>query len=391
MVFDYTKHEKDILHMGKEIGQYLQNRDRDIESFQKELWVELAEKGLFETVVPDDLGGLGFKALEIVLFLEGLSFCWKNTGMLFSACAQLFACMVPLVKFGSAEQKEKIVPLTCKGKLILAHLMTEPESGSDCFNLSTKPIAATDDEYIISGRKCSITNAPIADYFLTYVKTKPDCGYLGISCFLIDKEREGMSVSQPYEKMGLNGSSIGDVTFDRCPVPKGDRVGREGMGSTIFTHSMNWERTCLYAIYLGMMERSFDELISFVKMRKRFGKTLASFQSVQNSIVDMKKNIEVSRLLLYRAACSLDKKEFEAIHSSLSKLFVSQAAVENASSAIQLYGAHGYFKESGVEQMLRDSIPAKIFSGTNEMQKQIIARELGLWQGKRIERKSSDS
>ncbi|MGD2087988.1 MAG: acyl-CoA dehydrogenase family protein [Candidatus Aminicenantes bacterium] len=378
MNFDYTDHEQELLQWGIDLGKFLQEKDRNPETFQKELWKEMAQKNIFETIVPTEFNGLGFSALDLVLILQGISRHWKNLGMLFAASAQLFACMIPMIRFGSQQQKEEIFSRVFKGEVILANLMTEPGSGSDCFALQTTAAPASDGTYSITGSKCFGTNAPIADYFVTYAKTRPSYGFLGISCFLIPKNSKNITMAKPYEKMGLNGSLLGDVSFDQCTVGKDRLIGKDGQGGTIFNTSMNWERTCLFAIYLGMMERQLQEVTDFVKVQNRFGKTLSKFQLVQDRVVEMKKNLEISRLLLYQAAHDLNKGKANELHSSLSKVFTSQAAVENSLHAIQLYGAYGYTKESGIEMMLRDSIPARIFSGSNEIQRQVIARELGL-------------
>lgn len=378
MNFDYTGHQQELLQWGIDLGKFLQEKDNNPEMFQRDLWTEMAQKNIFQTIFPPEFSGLGFSALDLVLILQGMSRQWKNLGMLFAAGAQMFACLVPLIQFGSRQQREEILPSVFKGEAILANLMTEPGSGSDCFALKTVAVPGQKDTYSITGNKCFATNAPIADYFVTYAKTRPNYGFLGISCFLIPKVSENITVSKPYEKMGLNGSLLGDVAFDRCTVGKDRLIGKDGQGGTIFNTSMNWERTCLFAIYLGMMERQLQEVIDFVKEQTRFGKPLSKLQLVQDRVVEMKTNVEISRLLLYRAAHDLTKGKTKELHSSLSKVFTSQAAVENSLHAIQLYGAYGYTKESGIEMMLRDSIPARIFSGSNEIQRQIMARELGL-------------
>jgi len=255
--------------------------------------------------------------------------------------------------------------------------MTEPESGSDAFGLQTKAVRSGD-RYVLNGSKTFVTNGPEADLYVAFATVNQRRGMWGVTAFIIERDTKGLSVSKKIEKMGLTTSPMGEVIFEDCEVPVENVLGREGQGAAIFNHSMGWERSCILASTLGAMERQLTSCLTYVKTRHQFGKPIGSFQLIASKIADMKVRLETSRLLLYRAAWTQAHGGMSALDAAMAKLYVSEAAVQSALDAIQVHGGYGYMKEFEVERDLRDMLGGRLYSGTSEIQRLVIARGLGL-------------
>ncbi|GGU59128.1 hypothetical protein GCM10010178_59190 [Lentzea flava] len=280
---------------------------------------------------------------------------------------------LPIAEFGSDSQKKKL-PGLCDGTLVGANAMTEPDAGSDIGALKTTAVRSGNG-YVLNGVKSFVSNGPIADVYVTYAVTDPNAKHLGTTGFVVDAGTPGLVRSEPFGKLGLNGCAAGTVEFHDCAVPEDAVLGN---GSLVFQHGMLLERACLFAIYLGVQERLVERCITHVKRRKQFGKRLSTFQSVSNRIVDMKLRLESSRLLLYKACWAIDQDDDAVLPAALSKLAVSQAAVQTALDAVELFGGRGYQTDEGIEEHLRDAVGGLIFSGTSDIQRQLAALELGL-------------
>jgi alkylation response protein AidB-like acyl-CoA dehydrogenase len=346
-------------------------------TFDRRLWNEAAEFGLAGLPIPEAWGGSGLDAVETMQIVEALGLGCEDGGLVFSLCAHMFASAVPIWRARAKALHERYLRDIAAGKLICANGTTEPEAGSDIYAMKTR---ATRDgrEYVLSGTKCFITNAPIADLFLIYASTSPERGFLGISAFLIARGTPGLRVVPEQAKTGLRTSPWGTIYLEDCRVPEEQRVGSEGSGALLFNESMIWERGCLFAYYVGAMERVLGRCVEHAKARAQFGHKLGSYQMVATRIVDMKLRLETSRLLLYRAGelHRAGKRCDEAV--ALSKLHISESAVQTGLDAIQIFGGLGIVAETGVDALLRDAVPARVFSGTSEMQRMIVARMLGL-------------
>jgi alkylation response protein AidB-like acyl-CoA dehydrogenase len=340
-------------------------------------WRQCADLQLLGLSVPTRYGGSGYDAQTTARALEAFGYACTDMGLVFSAAAHLFACVMPLMEYGNEAIKTRFLPVLCSGEMVGANAITEDEAGSDVFALKTRA-RREGDVYILDGQKSYVTNGPAADLFLVYAVTNPAHGYLGITAFVVEKETSGVQVSEPFEKLGLTSTPACRMTFNDCRVPASQRVGQEGQGSQVFKHSMLWERSCLFAAYLGQMERQLHRTTAYAKERRQFGKPLAKHQAIAHRIAEMKRRLEAARLLLYRACWRLDQGESALADIALSKLTVSQAAVMGALDAIHIHGARGINCEYGIEQMIRDALPATLFSGTDEMLLDIIANELGL-------------
>jgi alkylation response protein AidB-like acyl-CoA dehydrogenase len=209
--------------------------------------------------------------------------------------------------------------------------------------------------------------------------TDPEKGYYGgTSVFLVEKETEGFSPGQKFEKMGLRTSPIGEIVIEDMWVPDSALVGGEGAGTTVFTQSMEWERVVIGAKHCGTMQRLMEKATDYAKEREAFGQKISTYEAVSDKIVDMKVRLEASRLLSYNAATRLDKARDVAIDACMTKVFVSEALVQTAMDTVQIFGGNGFTTDYEVERSLRDSIGGKIYSGTNEIQRNILAKWLGL-------------
>ena len=353
-------------------------RQRDAEAkFDRELWRQAAAFGLAGLAIDEAWGGTGLDALDTVLALEALGLGCEDLGLVFSLCAHQFACAMPIARSGSDEQKEAYLRPLAEGQLIGANAITEPESGSDVFAMRSraKPNA---DGYLLDGTKCFVTNAPVADLFLVYASTQPERKLAGVTAFLVPRESEGLRVGQGHPKTGLRTSPWGELYLDNCQLPSSARLGREGAGAAIFRQSMAWERGCLFASYVGAMERSLLCCLQHVRQRRQFGRPIGHNQAISHRLVDMKLRLETSRLLLYRAAWQLGRSRRCEQELALSKLWISECAVQSGLDAVQIFGGSGVVTDSGVDSLLRDALPARIFSGTSEMQREIVARLMGM-------------
>lgn len=340
-------------------------------------WRKCANFGIQGLPIPSKYDGLEEDILTCLLAMQGLGYACKDSGLLFAINSHMWTCEIPILNFGTDEQKGKYLPGLCKGAIIGGHAMTEPDSGSDAFSLRSTAVKKGD-KYILRGAKMFVSNGPIADILLVFAVTDKAKGFAGISTFIVEKDFPGFSVGKPLDKMGLRTSPTGEVILQDCEVPMENRLGKEGVGAAIFNSEMEWERSCLFACHLGAMERQLEACIRYAKERKQFGKPIGKFQSISNKIADMKVRLELSRLILYKVAWMKDQGKKAPIESAIAKLYLSESYVASCLDAIQIHGGYGYMKEFGIERDLRDSIAGKIYSGTSEIQKNIIASWLGL-------------
>ena len=281
-----------------ELNENMVERDKKGE-FSWDGWKKCAEIGLLGLPVPEEYGGNSADILTTILALESLGYGCKDNGLITAINAQISGCEEPIWRFGNESQKNKYLPKLCTGEFVGGHAMTEPDAGSDAFSIQTKAVKRGD-KYILNGNKIFITNGPIADVVVVFAFTDKTQGWGGMSAFIIEKGFPGFTVSRELDKMGIKTSPTGELAFDECEVPVENLLGQEGMGMAIFNSSMEWERSCLFASHLGVMERQLDICIQYAQQRQQFGQPIGKFQSISNKIADMKSRIELSKLILYK-------------------------------------------------------------------------------------------
>lgn len=343
----------------------------------RENWQKCADFGLLGLATPEEYGGAGEDILTTMLVMEGLGYGCKDNGLIFAINAQMWSVQHPILAFGTPAQKEKYLPGLCSGKLIGAHGMSEPDSGSDAFSLRTRA-EKVDGGYVLNGSKMFVTNGPVADMAVVFATVDPSKGRWGVTAFLVDYDTPGFSVSRPIEKMGLRTSPMSELILQDCFVPDEARLGPVGAGATVFNSSMEWERSCILASHVGAMERQLEDAVRYARERRQFGQPIGKFQSVSNRIADMKVRLETARLILYKVAWLKKQGKPAVMEAAIAKLFLSEAFVASSEDAMRVRGGYGYMTEFEVERDLRDAFGGVFYSGTSDIQRQIIARLAGL-------------
>jgi L-prolyl-PCP dehydrogenase len=347
------------------------------ESFNREAWRHCAEFGVLGMPIAKEYGGLGLGLSSLLAVMEGLGYGTRDQGLLFSLNAHLWTNSIPILRYGTQAQRERYLPGLCDGSRVGANAATEPDAGSDIFSMRTRAVREGD-HYVLTGTKMFVTNATVADLFVTYATIDPALGATGITAFIIERDAPGLTVSRKLHKMGLRTSPMAEVIFENCRVPVDQRLGREGRGVEVFECSMEWERGSILASCLGVMRRQLEECIRHARTRKQFGRPIGKNQSVANRIVDMRVRLETSRALVHRIGELKDRDKPAMLEAAMAKLHVSQSFVQSSLDAVQIFGGYGYMTEQQVERDLRDAVGSSLYSGTSEIQRNIIAKALGL-------------
>jgi hypothetical protein len=345
--------------------------------FPRALWNKCAEFGIQGLPFPAELGGQGVDLMTTLLVMEGLGYACKDAGLLFAINAQMWSVQTPILRFGSDAQKKRYLPGLCSGERIGAHAMSEPDSGSDAFSLSTTALR-DDDGYVLNGSKTFVSSAPDADLFIVFATVDKSKGFMGITGFIVDRRAPGVTVGRPIEKMGLKTAPFSEVFLDDCRVSVEDRLGAEGNGAAVFGDSMEWERGCILAHHVGAMQRQLETCIAYAKSRRQYDRPVGKFQSVANRIVDMKLRMEAARLLLYHMAWKKSTEGRAPLEAAMTKLQLSESWVQSCLDAVRIHGGYGYTTEYEVERELRDAIGGTLYSGTSDIQRNLIAQYLGL-------------
>ena len=361
----------------RELNDDVIGRDRD-QVFQRELWRKCASMGLMGLPVPEAYGGSDSDALTCAVALEALGYGCRDGGLVFSLSAHLLACVMPITTHGDDAQKQRYLPGLVDGSLIGMHAITEPEAGSDSFAMRTTARRDGDD-WILNGTKTFISNGPVGDVCVTFAVTDSAKGYHGgVTAFILERDTPGFATGQKFEKMGLRTSAVSELVMEDVRLSPAAVLGGVGGGAAVFATAMDWERVLLVAGHVGVMERLLETSVKYARTRTQFGQAIGKFQAVAHKLADMKVRLEASRALLYRSAWRLTHQRNASLDASIVKLFVSESLVEAALAAVQVHGGNGFMVEFEVERTLRDAIGGTIYSGTSEMQRNIIARWLGL-------------
>jgi alkylation response protein AidB-like acyl-CoA dehydrogenase len=379
MEFDLTPEQRELQTAAiefarDELNDNVLERDADKE-FSHVGWKKCADFGVMRLPIPEEHGGTGADPVTTIAVMEGLGYGCRDQGLLFSINAHLWTNSIPILKYGTPEQISKYLPGLCDGSLIGANGASEPAAGSDIFSMRTR-VERDGDSYVLNGSKIWVTNAPVADLFVVYGTLDPDRGILGICGFIVEKNTPGFSVGPKLDKMGLRTSPMSEIYFKDCRVPVTARIGREGFGAEVFNCSMAWERASILAACLGTMRRQLERCIEYARSRKQFGQSIGKFQSVANRIVDMKLRYETARMLLYKVGWLMQTGKSTHLDAAMAKLYVSESFLSSCLDAIQVHGTAGYMTELEFERELRDAVGSRLYSGTSEIQRNIIAKQL---------------
>jgi cyclohexanecarboxyl-CoA dehydrogenase len=354
----------------------LEPRAREFEEQHEvapEILRKLGELGYLGLVVPEAYGGVGADTLSYTLVMEELSRACASTSTAVSVQNSLVE--YPIVEFGTEAQKQRYLPKLATGEWMGAFGLTEPESGSDAAGMKTTAVR-DGDAYVLSGAKRFITNAAFAHVFIVFAITDPEAGNRGVSCFLVERDAPGFTVGEEEDKMGIRGTSTCELFFEDCRVPAENLLGEENKGFKVAMLTLDSGRIGIAAQALGIAQAALDEALKYVQERVAFGKPLAAFQSIQFKLAEMKTKVEAARLLTYQAAWKKDQGEDYILESSLAKLYAGEIASEVADEAVQIHGGYGYIRDYKVERLYRDARITRIYEGTSEIQKLIIARRI---------------
>ena len=346
------------------------------ERFPKETIPKLAKLGMLGIPFPKKYGGAGGDNLAYAICVEEIAKTCGTTSVII--CAHTSLCSYPIYAYGTEEQKMKYLPDLLSGRKLGAFGLTEPGAGTDASGQQTTAVLEGD-HYVLNGVKCFITNATEAETFVVFAMTDKSKGNHGISAFIVEKDFLGFSIGKHEKKMGIRGSATSDLIFEDCIVPKENLLGQEGKGFKIAMGTLDGGRVGVAAQALGIGEGAIDEAIAYTKERVQFGKRISQFQNTQFQLADMKARADAAQLLVYRAACAKDDGDPKCgFYSSMAKLFAAEMASDVTRRAVQLFGGYGYTREYPVERMMRDAKITEIYEGTSEVQRMVIANNLGV-------------
>jgi len=356
-----------------ELAPIAANLDREAR-FPHEIVKKMAELDLFALPYSEEYGGTGDGCLAYCLAVEEISRACASTGITYAAHCSIGTD--PIYLFGTEGQKQKWVVPCARGEMLAAFALTEPDAGSDAGGTKTTAVLKNG-EWVINGSKCFITNATHAGVIVISAVTEPGQGTKGISSFIVPRDTPGLAVSEPYEKLGLRASNTAELHFDDMRLPEDHLLGKRGEGFKQFLKVLDGGRISIGTLALGIAQASLDASLDYARERKQFGQPISKFQAIQFKLADMATSVELARLAVYRAAWLKDQGLPFTRESSIAKLYAAETAVKAALEAIQIFGGYGYMKDYPVERYLRDAKLMEIGEGTSEIQRLVIARQLG--------------
>ncbi|MGA2974745.1 MAG: acyl-CoA dehydrogenase family protein [Spirochaetia bacterium] len=341
--------------------------------FPWEIVKTLAQSDLFRVFIPTEYEGLGGGMFEMCLVVEELS---KACGGIALSYAASGLGTIPIILFGSDEQKKKYLPRLAAGEILAAFGLTESGAGSDAAGIKTTAKQEAD-SYVINGTKQWITNGGEASIYTVVALTDPERGVRGSSAILVEKGTPGFDFGKKENKMGIRASATRELVFQGCKVPKTNILAKEGMGFLVAMRTLDQSRPGVAAQALGIAQGALEKAVDYSRERRQFGKPVSSFQGLQFMMADMATQVEAARALTYAAARAIDAGEKDVSRiSAMAKVFASDTAMRVTTDAVQVFGGYGYMKDYPVEKMMRDAKITQIYEGTNQIQREVIA--LGL-------------
>ena len=376
MDFDLTVDQRAIQALAHELAEAeivpnAASWDRE-HRYPDELFPKLAELGLMGACVPEEYGGAGADFVSYILVLEELSRADAGVGV--TVAVHTSATTLPILAFGTDEQKSRFAPPLARGEQIGAFALTESSSGSDAGSLRTTA-EPTSDGWSITGTKQWITNGSRAGTFIVFARTDPaTVGARGVSCFILDAEH--VRVTREEEKLGLNSSTTSDLAIEGANVGRDRLLYEEGRGFRVAMATLDGGRIGIAAQALGIAQAAYDVARAYAQERKQFGRRIGDFQAIQWKLADMATEIDAARLLTYRAAWLKQEGRPHTAEGAKAKLYASEMARRQTAEAIQILGGYGYTKEFPVERYYRDAKITEIYEGTSEIQRLVIARSI---------------
>lgn len=352
----------------RELGELSKQIDREHGPFPMDVFKKFCDVGFNTMFLPEKYGGQGLGALEMVIVNE--EFAKVDAGFICSATTGEFG-IEPILNFGTEEQKQYYMDFILQGRLG-AFALTEPQAGSDASATRTTYVK-DGDEYILNGSKCFITSGGLADVYTVFATKDRSLGAKGISCFIVEKDRPGVSVGKAEDKMGMVLSNTTDVIFEDVHIPAKNLVGQEGQGFKIAMTCLDRSRGVNSYGALGIAQRALDEAVKYAKVRQTFGRPIIKHQAVQFMLADMEIAVTTSRALLWHCARMVDEGIYDSKLGAVTKAFISDSCMKVTEDAVQVLGGYGYSREYPVEKLMRDAKLWQIFEGTNQVQRMVIA------------------
>ncbi|MGP1910260.1 acyl-CoA dehydrogenase family protein [Metabacillus sp. JX24] len=366
--------QKTIREFAEEVvepGAYERDKTKQ---FPAEIFKQLGDMGILGLPFSEEYGGSGADTTSFAIVTEELSKACGSTGITYSAHISLGGA--PISMFGTEEQKRTYLSKICSGESLGAFGLTEPNAGSDAGGTLTEAVEK-DGKFTINGNKCYITNASYAKFLSLTAITGRNEGKKEISAIIVPTDAPGFKVIDNYEKMGLNASNTTELILEDVEVPSENLLGKKGNGFRQFLMTLDGGRIGIAAMAVGIAQAAFEKALAYSKERKQFGKTLSEFQAIQFKLADMAMKIDLARTAVYKAAWLKDQGKPFTKEASFCKLFASEMCTEVSNQAIQIHGGYGYMKEYQVERYLRDAKLLEIGEGTSEVQRMVIARQIG--------------
>lgn len=376
MSFQLSKTQEMIRRLSKEfadreLAPIAAEMDKN-EAMDRKILNKLGELGFMGIGIPVEYGGAGFGMMEKSIMITELAKQCASTAEVMSV--HTLAANV-VAKYGTKEQKDKYLTGSAKG-MIAAFALTEPNAGSDAAAIRTTAVLEND-EYVINGTKCFISNMGPneGDYVTVLAITDPSKGYRGMSAIIVDRDTPGFTIGKREEKMGIRAADVSELIFEDCHVPKTNLLGKEGSGFKIFMEALDGGRIGMASQALGIAQEALRLSKEYLKMRVQFGKPLEKQQGLQWYIADMATKVAAAKALIYEAAMTMDRGERVTEEAAICKYYASEIAVQVTNKALQIYSGYGYMRDYPLERLYRDARIIPIYEGTSEIQKNIIARE----------------
>ncbi len=371
----FTDEQKDLQKMVREFTRkkiFPQAKELDrTGEFAADLFKEVVDMGLNCMNEPEEYGGPGLDSVTCVLLTEELA---KGDAGFATTVAASGLAAYPVLLAGTVAQKKLFFDIINQGKLA-AFCLTEPNAGSDAGSVATKALR-DGDEYVLDGTKCFITNGGVADVFTVFATVDRSKGMKGLSAFLVERSRQGVSVGKEEDKMGIRTTNTTDVIFENVRIPASNLLGKECEGFKIAMQTLDISRPVIAALGVGIGQAAIDMCTKYAKERVQFGKPIGSFQAIQFMLADMAIQVEAARWLTYRAAYLRDAGQPFTKEAAMAKTMGGDVAMKVSVDAVQIFGGYGYSREYPVEKLMRDAKIMQIFEGTNQVQRLVIAGQL---------------